>query len=79
LKDQFPVILLSFFLEISECGQIEEYLSKVTSDTDRTTQQDAAKALIQRIIGARSNEFNIIISPQLSTEGKDVFKVSCVT
>ena len=50
-------------------------LDNIRTQTNAASQAEAAKDLIDRLIGARGDEFEVGIQPGLQDSGKDVFKV----
>ncbi|XP_054276848.1 alpha-N-acetylglucosaminidase isoform X1 [Macrosteles quadrilineatus] len=74
LLKTFNILCFLLALDSVRCKN-EEFLSKIKCSTEQRTQQEAVKGLINRVIGNRSEEFNVIVNTQLSKEGKDVFKI----
>ncbi|XP_046664926.1 alpha-N-acetylglucosaminidase-like isoform X2 [Homalodisca vitripennis] len=53
----------------------QESLSKIRTYSNASTQEEAVKGLIQRVIGDRASEFSIMVNPEIQREGADVFKI----
>ncbi|XP_076439884.1 alpha-N-acetylglucosaminidase-like isoform X1 [Babylonia areolata] len=55
-----------------------EALNQLRSKSPASVQAATVSAMVKRVVGDRASEFVIVISPELSTTGKDVFKIHSV-
>ena len=55
-----------------------ESLSHLKPKVSAVKQEDAAKDLFQRVLGARSEEFKVKIQADIGPKERDTFIVSCL-